>query len=792
MSSENWAFDEIRNPACQQCELYKTAQVPCLVGQGPREAKIMIVGEAPGWREEDIKRVFSGPAGKRLDLELKRVGLDRSQIYITNVVKCRPPENRTPEKEEIKACENYLQKEIEIVQPTYLLLLGNPALWGVLRKSGITRHRGETNYVGKMTVIPTFHPAAIGRNPSLIPYFEEDLDRFSQFTREEIKAPELDITIINTLEKMRELICSIKENPTFAYDVETEGLFEWVPFARLWCLGIAISSERAWVIPLEHPDHAWNEFEQDQIHKALVFFFETLKRRRVAHNGEFDNRWLRSRGIDAQHDFDTMIAAYLIDENLSRGLKPLSRRFLNAGFYEAEIDVTQHPPPLEALCNYCGEDACHTFALREIFREKLLADQGLTRVFKRLLMPATKIISKLEATGIYIDQERLQQRTKLAKAQREILINKLDKFLPDMDTYKEMNWNSTSKLRTLLYTTLKLPIPGYTEKGKPSTAEPLIKQLKDEHPIIPILLQFREKDKRLNTFLIPWKEWAQYDGRLHPNYNLTGTVTGRASCNDPNLQQTERGEFIRGIISAPEGWQLISADLKQAEMRIAAMLSHDPNLMKVFSSGKDIHLMTAKTITGKTVISKAERKRAKAVNFGLIFGMGWRGLQEYAREKYDVIFTDEEARQVRRAYFTRYPKLLVWHQKQRDTVRQDYQVKSPIGRIRRLPNILSSDPEIRAEAERQAINSPVQSLSFDICLLSTVLLDPDMNPEEIRLVGLIHDCLLFECRDDIINIWVDKIKSVMEHLPLKEMFDFEPPVPIEVDVKVSKYWEGEE
>jgi len=292
--------------------------------------------------------------------------------------------------------------------------------------------------------------------------------------------------------------------------------------------------------------------------------------------------------------------------------------------------------------------------------------------------------------------------------------------------------------------------------------------------------------------LIPWAEWAQWDGRLHPNYNLTGTRPGRPSCKDPNLQQTERGEFIRGIISARPGSSLISADLKQAEMRIAAMLSQDPALMHIFRTGQAPPVAPAKMITGKTQVTKKERKKAKAVNFGLIYKLGWRGLQRYARDKFDVEFTDEEAQQYHKTFFVTYPGLLTWHKKQIVIVHKYQEVRSPLGRIRHLPDILSTDKDVRAEAERQAINSPVQATASDMCLLAAAILFPDMNPKKIRLVGLIHDALLFECRDDIIDMWVHKIKQVMENLPLAEKFGFHPSVPIEVDIKVSKYWEGEE
>lgn len=789
--NENWAFDEIANPDCQQCGLYQTAQSICLVGQGPKNAKVMMIGEAPGQREEDLRRPFSGPAGQRLDLELSRVGLKREDIYITNVVKCRPPDNRTPEKGEIAACRTYLDNELAFVQPSYLLLLGNPALWTITKKSGITKHRGQVQSDGKTTVMATFHPSAIRRNPKLTPYFAEDFIRFSQIVNGREKPPDLNITIVRDLEQLKDLIRSVKETSAFAYDLETEGLYEWVPFSRLWCIGIATALDRAWVIPLEHPDHKWSDFAKEQIHKTLVFLFETLDRKRAAQNGEFDNRWLRSRGIQAEHSFDTMIAAHLVDENLSKKLESLAGRYLGVGHYKAKVDVTLHPPPFEPLCQRCGEDVCYTYALRPILGEQLLEDRRVFRLFKTLLMPATQVFSKIEAVGIYLDQKRLKERTEIAKEKRDEFAYKVGTHIPKLEGLKEPNLNSIAFLRKLLYTTLKLPILEKTPTGLASTAEPVIKRLKNEHPVVELLLSYREYEKRLNTFLEPWAEYIQWDGRLHANYNITGTVTGRPSSNDPNLQQTERGEFIRGIVSAPDGFSIISCDLKHAEMRIAAMESGDPTLLEIFQSDHDPHEATAIRMLGKTNITKAERKKGKIINFALLYGMGWRGLQKYALNHYDLLLSDEEAQHFHAVYFDMYLALRAWHKRKKEEVHKYHQVRSLIGRIRHLPDILSCDKDVVAEAERQAINSTVQGLASDMNLLGAILLAPDMDWVNIKIVGSIHDCLLFEVKNNLVDTWTKKIKQTMENLPLDKLFGFYPTVPIRVDIKVSKYWEGE-
>ena len=394
----------------------------------------------------------------------------------------------------------------------------------------------------------------------------------------------------------------------------------------------------------------------------------------------------------------------------------------------------------------------------------------------------------------------LERSSRSSQPARQERIDRLNSLLPESYAGKTINWNSTAALPKLLYGELQLPVLGYTEKGKPSTAEPVIKELRDKHPIINALLEYREIDKQLNTFLEPWSEWARFDGRLHSNYNLTRARTGRLSCDDPNFQQTPRDEFIRGIPCAEEGSTLIMFDLSQAELRLAAIKAQCRKLIQLFRDNQDPHLMTAVKIlkVAESLITKETRKKAKAVNFGLIYGMGWKGLQRYAREKYDTYFTDEESQAYRNTYFEEYPELLVWHERQRILVRKFKQVRSWLGRIRHLPDIDSTDKKVRAEAERQAINSPIQATGSDICLLVAVIVDDLIEKagarDVIRLVGLIHDSLLWEVKSDRVDRWLPTITRVLDDIPhyLETWFGFVPTVPIAYDLAVQKHWEEKE
>ena len=367
---------------------------------------------------------------------------------------------------------------------------------------------------------------------------------------------------------------------------------------------------------------------------------------------------------------------------------------------------------------------------------------------------------------------------------------------------KEINWNSPTQIQTLIYEDLSLPVIERTESGAPSTSETTLKQLREQHPIIDKILEYRGVNIQISHFIDGWidRMWGQ---RLFPSFKLHGTVTGRTSCTDPNLQQVPRDPTIRNLVGAPEGWSFVEIDYSQAELRIAAIMSGDETMSRIYATGGDIHTHTYEMISGEKVsddkyIRKEQRKKAKAVNFGFVYGMGWRKFKEYARDTYGVTLTDKEAQEWREKFFQVYHSLPKWHSKQRRIVQSLGQVRSPIGRIRRLPDIYSTDKSKKAEAERQSINSPVQGFGSDLTILGmseimkkSSYCDPDyaLDDEKFYVVGTVHDATLFEVKNDYLMEFCPKAKHILENpLALKEVFHFESPVPIVADVAVGRSW----
>lgn len=785
-------WEEIRDPHCKLCPLHKEAQTVCLVGDGPVPARIMVVGEAPGYREDEVSRPFSGKSGRLLDETFEKFGLDRSEMFITNMAKCRPPENATPNKTQLNACRPYLDAELQAVQPEFILTLGNPAL-GLVRKSGIMKHRGSVNVLNGAQVFHTVHPAAVLRNPRYAQLFDADIAAFSRLVRGIDGASPPRTFLVQDKNTLARACQAILRSSAVAYDFETTGFDETLDEPVM--IGVGVAEGIAFVIPLYHPETPWKD--PGKVLNAIGNALASTQAKLIAHNAKFDDKWFIERGMPVYADFDTMVAAHVINENWFKSLKVLAPMLLGVDAW-SDVDLGKggaQREPIKRLARYNAKDADYTLRLYHLFRADLLrqGNERSLRLFAKLLMPASHTLTDVERHGIWVDQERLAtRRIELTKR-----IAKAHKKLVKLVGY-EANWNSPQQIARILFEEMKLPVIEITKAGASSTRESVLLRLRDKHPVAQALLDYREVFKMDSTYFRSWTENLREDGRLHANYKLTGTVTGRLSSGKEegnkarglNVQQVPRDPFLRSVFGAPSGWLFVEADYSQIELRIIAHYAQDPTMMRLFLQDQDIHLDMAVTLTGKPPhsVTKEERKKAKGVNFGYAFGMGWRKYVEYAFDSYDLVVTDDEAKESRQAYFRKFFRLPAWHERQRRLARQYGRVQSAIGRVRHLPDILSDDPGVRQEAERQAINSPVQSLASDMMLLSMNTLHSMMPESEACLVGTVHDSILFEIREDVVDTWVATIRQTMEHPPLKKKFGTQLTVPLKADISVGTHW----
>lgn len=782
--------------SCDKCTLAETAQHVCLMGRGRVPCNVMIIGEAPGRREDDIGKPFQGPAGFLLEEILHDNKHTRGNVYITNVVRCRPPKNRTPKIKEIKACSHWMAKEFRLVKPKFIMLMGNSALKAVpeFAKSKITKVRGQVKKIdlgyGPVYCMATFHPAAClpgrdtGRGGKKGPSFRVDFANFFRLVKEGKPKKDLGLRcmIVKSHDDFNKMIEDISLEGTISYDLETMGLNPFLRNKHIVMAALGLR-DKQWILPLYHPKSPFKTHRSRQM--VMDILGEALQGKKlVAHNGKFDLLWtLEEYNVRLKLKFDTMIAHALLDENSLHGLKYLSSLYF--GVPEYGIDVNEDAifsHSLKSLAKYAALDVFYTRKLSYYFEEKLSEDSQLHKFYHKLLLPAYDMFVDIEKTGVYLDKPALVDAIRKCKKDLASSKNWLDERFPDI------NWNSPKQVGELFFKQLKLPIIKKTAKGNPSTDESVLLELKAaDHEVAKSLLAYRAAQKQF-TFVKSWTEKA-IAYRMHPSFKFL-TVTGRLSCQEPNLQQVPRDSSLRSVISAPPEYDFVEADFSQIELRIAAMYSNDPMMKHVFQTGGDIHRETALIFTHD--VKGEDRKKAKAVNFGLIYRMGWRKLQLYAKEKYDVILSDSEAQNIWQQFFTKYSYLPKWHRKQIRLVRANGMVRHPLGRIRHLPEIHSPDEMQQAAAERQAINSPVQGFGSDFNLAAALAIHKRFPPYLVKITGTVHDsCLLWIKKDHTIEL-LPKIKELMEYPPAVKKLGLQLTVPIVVNFKIGPWGSGYE
>jgi DNA polymerase-1 len=786
------------------------------------------------------------------------MGIKPTQVFFTQAIKCRTFD-QNPSNPDIKTCKTYLDQEIDRVRPKFILALGNEALLATAGRSGITKYRGKVfDHPSGAKVIATISPASVKRNPGQKPGYLADLRLFSNIVLGRASGiPKPHYSVINTREDLDRLKTALALTEDFNFDIETVSDY-YKPDGKIvslsaTCILETPSGKKRFVfaLPLYHPDSPWRR-KWKSVLNYLKPELEKIKKV-TAHNGSYDVKWMRYLGIAMKFSFDTMLALHLLNENIQKGLKPACQSRL--GVEPWGIDTRNLlEKPLDQILEYNVLDTWYMYHLKRQIMEELKAQPRLLRVFKYIMMDGVSDLVDSEIRGVWLDVDRLKDRTpivreKLADIERRILMTAdlaidmpgagFDEILlltPDNKDvpedmrvedwpvqkvlktrgpiYAEPNFNASKFARWMLFEHLELPV---IERGKdkadespgdPSMAESVMLALKDKHGVVPLMLERVGYQKTLSSFFEPYAELYDENHRIHTNFKMAGTVTGRLSSgkNDEdkisavrgklrgvNLQQVPRDPLVRGVFGAPPGWSFVEADYSQVELRVVAYLSRDRTMLHLYKSGADIHKATAANVLGipESQVTKDDRKKAKAVNFGFVYGMGWRKFIATAFEKYGAVFTEEEARAVRAAFFEHFSGLQPWHAKQRRLVNQYGRVQSPIGRVRHLPDIYSPDEAVRAEAERQAINSPVQSFASDMAVNAMVEINKKFRKAGIKghCIGLVHDAINYEIRDDYLAQALPIIKDGMEDIStLKKKFGIHIDVPIIADLKVGRHW----
>lgn len=816
----------IYDSACTRCKLHRGTDDVCEPGLGPRGADIMVVSKMP-----NSERYFHGLAD-----DLIAAGVDMKRLWWAQALKCRNFDANASNAD-VKACRPYLEAEIAQVKPKWIITLGNEALLSVTGHSGITKYRGRPIDKSDYTVFPTISPAAVLARPQNRPGYAADLKFFASMVngRQANTVDVIEPWLVDDMTQLKSLAAKLSQAKIIGFDIETNivPLQEFDPRARIISLcGTCVDGETDEVwgfkLPLYHPESPWRTRWRAVV-EYITKFIAQIKIR-IAQNGKFDCRWLRRFGkYPISITFDTMIAVHLLDENVQKGLKPQGQMRLGVAPWGVDTKNLLDMPLAEVL-EYNFLDTYYMYLIYLQVRRELVEQPRLLRIFKLLLMPANTNLITAEGNGVWIDVERLAERTPIAQKKLDDIEAKVMEFVPDPD-YPEwptnkagkkvaVNLNASIFARWLLFDHLGLPVLARGKEkpdgspGDPSMAEGVLLELNDvpsPHPVVQTMLDRIEWQKAMSSFFTPYSGLYDDQHRVHTSFKLTGTVTGRLSSGKEdaeklsgrrgdikglNLQQVPRDPFIRGLFGATPGRTWIEADFSQIELRIAAFIAGERTMIRLYQEGADIHMVTAMSVTGlpKSRVSKEIRKKVgKPVNFGFLYGMGWSKFILTAFNNYGARFTEQEAKAYRRRYFELYPGLPAWHERQRRLVAHYNRVQSPIGRVRHLPDINSPEQGVRAEAERQSINAPVQGLASDMALAGMNLFAEKLTAEglddRVAILGLVHDAVNIEADDKVAGRAMVLLKESMEDMGnMKRKFGLEMTVPIVVDVKVGRHW----
>ena len=786
--------------ACHDCNLCAFSSPTCIWGAGPSKAKVMVVNS---YATEQDEQEGAAVMPSSLVERLRAIGLDPEKVYYTNAIKCACPKGTKYKVGDIKKCKQHLDKEIAAVQPTYVLVLGAQALKATVDGS-ITELNGVMVKKDGIKYMPSYSPGIVYRDPGKAPFVEKAMNNFKAMMEGSLEGlPELDIRLITNMRELKRAFHHLRDNNYLhlSYDIETTGLVRFEDEVNLFGFG---NDQVQYIIPLEarYSPLKGARLAQRKLIRTCVNWLNRNAKALVAGNGKFDDLFLKYRfGVKPNITFDVVLASHILNENTPNGVKENAVLECNAPEWDVDKDLKtgkyKTREKYQEYLTYLGYDIYYEYKLYRVFHKKLKQDRALMKLFYHLYMPGIISYETVEEHGVFIYPQQFKKVRKHLESEREAIEKQLLKLAKH-----EVNWNSPAQIQKLLYEELKLPVIETTESGSPSTSEATLMQLRDKHPIVELILKYRGVNIQISHFIDGWinRMWGR---RLFPNFKLHGTVTGRTSCTDPNLQQVPRDPIIRNLVGAPEGWSVVEIDYSQAELRIAAIMSGDETMKRIYQTGGDIHTHTYEMITGEKVsddkyIKKEQRKKAKAVNFGFVYGMGWRKFKIYARDNYGVDLTDKEAEQWRERFFQAYHFLPKWHSKQRRIVQSMGQVRSPIGRLRRLPDIYSTDKSKKAEAERQSINSPVQGFGSDLTILgmseimgNAQYYDPDyvLDKDKFFVIGTVHDATLFEVRNDYLMEFCPRAKHILEHpKALEDVFHFDTDVPIVADVAVGKSW----
>ncbi|EGR0669776.1 DNA polymerase I [Vibrio vulnificus] len=561
----------------------------------------------------------------------------------------------------------------------------------------------------------------------------------------------------------------LKASELFAFDTETDSLDYMV--ANLVGLSFAVAEGEAAYVPVAH-DYldAPEQLDRDWVLAQLKPLLEDDTKAKVGQNLKYDASVLARYGIEMKGiKHDTMLASYVYNSvGGKHDMDSLALRFLQHSCISFEQlagkgknQLTFNQIDLNEAAVYAAEDADVTLRLHNRLFANIEQDEKLKAIYQEIEVPLVPVLSRMERTGVLIDDMKLSAQSQ----EIAVRLGELEQKAYEI-AGQPFNMNSPKQLQTILFEQMGLPVIKKTPSGTPSTAEEVLQELALDYPLPSVIMEYRGLAKLKSTYTdkLP-KMINPHTGRVHTSYHQAVTATGRLSSTDPNLQnipiRNEEGRRIRQAFVAPHGYKILAVDYSQIELRIMAHLSGDQALLDAFQQGKDIHAATAAEIMGVSIeqVSSEQRRRAKAVNFGLIYGMSAFGLAK------QLGIPRGEAQAYMDKYFERYPGVMQYMEDTRSNAAQHGYVETIFGRRLHLPEITSRNVMRRKAAERAAINAPMQGTAADIIKKAMLLVDQWIQEEgngRVKLLMQVHDELVFEVEESCLTEIESKVQQLME------------------------------
>lgn len=811
------------------------------VTRGTPNAPILVVCEPPTWQAFKAGLPTSIDSLRRVAQAVQAVGLSQQDFLFVSLCPPLPEDAYSSASRKWRHTEPYVESVLGLIEannPKCVVTFGELASRAVLgRAVKITKSRGQVLTANHRLVVPMLSPAFISKVPEHGPTFDADWLTVLRLRDSGWVHSELD-TDSRRYEWCEDLSDLLDASPELiAVDTETTGLIWHDPAIRVLTVQISYRPGHSLVCPVDAefwPAWSSNYRGRARLVRQLKTLLENPSIRKVGHNLKFDVHMLKKLGINLKGwTDDTQLMAFALDENmLEKSLDECVRRWVPsmAGYndlFNQTIDKSQMiKVEHDKMLAYAGGDTDATLRLYRALFPVLSSDFRQFNCYSRIMMPTISAFAdNVEVHGMQVDVDRLRSFYLEVSAWMEEEFDALMRAVPPkvrrkyLESRETMSFSRARFVRDILFsedgfnltpvvftkTTASLP----ESEREPSTST------KDHLPFftdrddaagdfVRRLIDYQKTEKLLSTYIGNetarnglW-QYISASGSIHPSYMLHKTVTGRSASANPNGQNfPKRGRWAKAyqkIFVARPGFKLVSIDLSQIELRIAAWMSRDARMLSIYRQEGDIHTSTAKAVARLTdeqwdALPKGERKllrtKAKAVNFGFLYGMGWRKFRSFAKTDYGVDYSEKEAQVTRAIFFETYAALDGWHRRMRASAHEEHFVRALHGARRNLPSIASSDEVTRQGAERQAINSPVQRFGSDLGLIALTRFSQQANPEHFRIIGFIHDALVMEVRDGFEQDGIESLLWVMENPPLQAWFGIRPMLPIRAEAEIG-------